>query len=229
MNYFRHKKQLLVQKKLYNPLLISFVINIVAYNVSRLWTTSFHHTSLAVRFDSFIPVIPWTTVIYLGSYIFWIINYLIGALQDDEDEAYSFLCADVLAKIICLIFFTVLPTTTLRPTITGADIWSRLLRMVYRMDAADNLFPSIHCLTSQFSFIAVRKISSVPRWYKVFSMIAGGLICISTLTTKQHVVADVFMGIALAEISYGLVKVTGLSRFYNRVLNENYEYERKLK
>ena len=229
MNFLRHKKQLLVQKKLYNPLLISFVINIVAYNVSRLWTTSSHHINMAVRFDSLIPVIPWTTAIYLGSYIFWMINYLMGALQDDEEEAYNFLCADVLAKLICLIFFTVLPTTTFRPTIIGADVWSRLLRTVYRMDAADNLFPSIHCLTSQFCFIAVRKSSFVPKWYKVFSMLAAGLICISTLTTKQHVVADVFMGIALAEISYFLVKVTGLARLYNRVLNVNYEYERKLK
>ncbi|ETP73262.1 PAP2 superfamily protein [Lachnospiraceae bacterium JC7] len=229
MNFFRHKKQLLVQKKLYNPLLISFAVNVVAYNVSRLWTTSSHHINMAVRFDSYIHVIPWTTAIYLGSYIFWIINYLLGALQDDDDEVYSFLCADVLAKLICLVFFTLLPTTTLRPVIVGTDFWSRLLRMVYRMDAADNLFPSIHCLTSQFCFIAVRKCSFVPRWYKIFSIIAAALICISTLTTKQHVLADVLMGIALAEASYGLVKVTGLSRLYSRVININYQYERKLK
>ncbi len=229
MNFFRHKKNLLVQKKLYNPLMISFAVNVFAYNVSRLWTTSSHHINMAVRFDSFIPVIPWTTAIYLGSYLFWMINYLLGALQDDDDEAYSFLCADVLAKIICLIFFTVLPSTTLRPVITDTDFWSRMLRMVYRMDAADNLFPSIHCLTSQFCFIAVRKSRFIPKWYKLFSVIAAGLICISTLTTKQHVVVDVFMGIALAEISYGFAKVTGLARLYRRAFTVNYQYERKLK
>lgn len=229
MNYLRHKKQLLIQKRLYNPLLISFVINVVTYNVSRLWTTSSHHINMAVRFDSYIHVIPWTTAIYLGSYIFWIINYLLGAVQDDDDEAYSFLCADVLAKIVCLVFFTLLPTTTIRPTIIGTDFWSRLLRIVYRMDAADNLFPSIHCLTSQFCFIAVRRCSSIPKWYKLFSMAAAVLICISTLTTKQHVVVDVLMGVALAEFSYVLVRMTGLSRLYHRLLNTNYQYERKLK
>ena len=29
------------------------------------------------------------------------------------------------------------------------------MRVLYRVDEADNLFPSIHCLTSAFCFIAV--------------------------------------------------------------------------
>ena len=94
------------------------------------------------------------------------------------------------------------------------------MRLLYRMDAADNLLPSIHCLTSWFCFLAVRKNEKIPVWYKWVSLLIAVSICISTLTTKQHVLIDVFAGVALAELSYLFVEKSGFSRQYKNVMEK---------
>ncbi len=85
---------------------------------------------------------------------------------------------------------------------------------LYRTDAADNLFPSIHCLTSWFCFIAVRENKKIPGWYKTVSILLALSVCVSTLTTKQHVLIDVVVGIVLAEGSYLFVEKSGFSLWY---------------
>lgn len=204
----------LVRKKLYVPLTISFSVNTLAYFISRLWTSSAEHIDMTSRLDRMIPVIPWTTAIYLSCYAFWVFNYLLGATQKETYKAYRFLCADLMAKIVCLLIFTLIPTTNIRPVLHDTGVWNQALRFVYRVDSADNLFPSIHCLTSQFCCIAVRNHNGVPQWYRITTYIFSALICISTLTTKQHVIADVVVGILLAELCYYIAGSTNISRLY---------------
>lgn len=96
-----------------------------------------------------------TVVIYFGCYIFWIIGYLYNAAMDKR-HCYRFLMADWLAKAVCFICYVVYPTTNTRPEIVGSDIWAQLMRFLYSMDAADNLFPSIHCLVSWLCYIGIR-------------------------------------------------------------------------
>lgn len=126
--------------------------------------------------------------------------------------------ADLFAKLMCMLCFLGFPTTNIRPVIEGNSIWEELMRMLYRVDAADNLFPSIHCLTSAFCFIAVRGNEKVPKWYKTASFLIAAGICASTLTTRQHVLADVIAGIALAELSWLLVDKSGFSKWYKDVI-----------
>jgi hypothetical protein len=45
------------------------------------------------------------------------------------------------------------------------------------------------------------------------------LVCISTLTTKQHVVIDVFGGVFLAEICYWIAKKPLIWESYEKVLD----------
>lgn len=130
--------------------------------------------------------------------------------------------ADFLAKLVCLLCFLVYPTTNIRPDITGTSLWDELIRFLYRVDAADNLFPSIHCLTSYFCFIAVRNNKKIPRWYQVLSLFITISICLSTLTTKQHVLIDVAAGVLLAEISWLFVDKSGFSRRYANILTKVY-------
>ena len=199
------------------PLIITLLTNAVAYNGTRLITSHRFHFDLTNAIDNQIPVVPWTVSIYLGCYVFWVVNYVIGCRQDKK-TAYQFISADFFAKIICLVCFVLFPTTNTRPEIIGNSMWDMLLRFVYQMDAADNLLPSIHCLTSWFCFIAVRKNRAVPKWYKAASFVIAGLICLSTLTTKQHVMIDVIAGVGLAEACYWLVKATGFVSLYKRVV-----------
>jgi len=66
------------------------------------------------------------------------------------------------------------------------------------------LLPSIHCFVSWMCFIGVRNSPKVPSWWKEASFVIAIAICVSTLTTKQHILIDVFSGVMLAEICYAL-------------------------
>lgn len=199
------------------PIFLALACNMAAYYGSRLLTADREHFNLSNRLDDQIPFVPWTIIIYWGCYLFWIMNYIIGCRQDTE-RAFRFMSADFFAKLVCLMCFLVFPTTNIRPVIEGNSIWEELMRTLYHMDAADNLFPSIHCLTSVFCFIAVRGNKNVAKWYKTTSFLLAAGICVSTLTTRQHVLIDVIAGVALSEVSWWFVKKSGFSRWYMSII-----------
>lgn len=167
--------------------------------------------------DQQIPVIPWTIVIYFGCYLVWIVNYLIAASREKE-FVWRFFAADVLARLVCMAFYLLLPTTNVRPSIPEQGFWNQMLALLYQMDAADNLFPSIHCLNSWFCYIAVRGRREIPLWYQRFSFWAALAVFVSTLTTKQHVIADVIGGALLAEVTWQIAGRTHLGAWYGMIL-----------
>ena len=207
----------IIPNEMYLPLFLAVACNTVTYFGTRLLTAERVHYDLSCTLDGRIPLVPWTVAIYFGSYLFWIVNYVIGVRQSRE-KAYRFISADFAAKLVCLACFLLLPTTNTRPDITGGSVWDSLMRLLYEVDAADNLFPSIHCLTSWFGYIAVRGNAGVPKWYRALSLVLALAICVSTPTTKQHVLVDVFVGVALAECSFRLVEKSGFSRRYRNIM-----------
>lgn len=200
-------------------LIAAFAINALAYWGGRALSFFRPHGSFACFLDDRIPLVPWTIVVYFGSFLFWAVNFWIAAGLPDEQRD-RFFCAQAMAEIVCMICFIALPTTLDRPEITGNSLWEKFIRLLYGMDSADNLFPSIHCLLSWLSWIAVRKRREIPLGYRCFSLIMAVAVCISTLTTRQHVVADVPAGILLAEAAYALAKKNVIRRGYTRWMTQ---------
>lgn len=215
------KKIEIIPGMMWLPMILTLVCNAIAYNGSRLFMADKFHYNLSNALDDKIPFVPWTVAIYFGCYVFWIVNYIIGCRQDRE-EAFRFLSADLLSKLVCLICFLFLPTTNVRPAVEGNSIWDELMRILYQIDAADNLFPSIHCSTSWFCFLAVRKNDKIPKWYALASLLMALSVCVSTLTTKQHVLMDVIGGVALAEGSYWFAPKSGFARWYMDFIGKIY-------
>ncbi len=181
--------------------LAAVVWNQTVYYGGNLLAHNAPHRNLELPVDRLIPFLPWTVVIYLGCFLFWAALYLRFAGRD-KPSAYRFFCADFLAKGVCLVCFLLLPTTNLRPVVQDAGVWERLMLFVYRMDAPTNLFPSIHCLVSWLCFIGARsdrRFSPRAVW---LTGLTAAAICLSTLTTRQHVAVDVAGGILLAECAY---------------------------
>lgn len=110
----------------------------------------------------------------------------------------------MISRIICFSIFLLFPTTNIRPDIVGGGIWNEGMRLLYRIDAADNLFPSIHCLVSWFCYIGIRGEKKIPKWYKWTSCLIAVAVFISTLTTKQHVIIDVIAGVVIMKQRCGL-------------------------
>ena len=199
----------MIPERMRLPLIVVLAWDLVVYSGSRLVTRGMIHYNMSLALDGQIPLIPWTASIYLVCYAFWVVNYIL-AVRQREPEAFRFVGAELLAKTVSLVFFLLLPTTMIRPAVTGSGFWNDVMRLIYRTDAADNLFPSLHCMISWFCYIGVRKNPEIPRWYRVFSLVFALAVCVSTVTTKQHVLVDIGAGIALAELCYW---IAGTRRF----------------
>ena len=193
--------------------LLALAWNMTVYWGSRLVTYSWNHHNIMTQLDRKISLVPWTVVIYLGCYLFWGVNYWICADQPDH-ERIRFYTADALAKAVCCLVFFLYPTTNTRPEYVGSGFWGFAMKLLYWIDSPDNLFPSIHCLVSWLCWVGVRNRKDISAWYRCASLGMALAVCISTLTTRQHVIVDVIGGIALAEASYQLARIPALTRCY---------------
>ena len=197
---------------------IAFLWNGAAYLGARQIARPWHHYDMITSIDRLVPFLPWTISVYWGCLLFWGINYSLCAAQGGKERD-RFFCADALAKGICFALFLLIPTTNIRPEIIGETIWNALMKLLYSVDAADNLFPSIHCLVSWLCWIGIRKRKDIPVLYRYFSLAMAVAVCISTLTTRQHVIADVVCGVALAEVCFILSGHTKVRGYYSTSLS----------
>ena len=184
-------------------LLSGALFNLFVYYGSRLVTVNRPHIDLSNSIDNAIPVIPWMILIYYGCYAFWVLNYCL-CVKFEKSDCNRVITAHFIGETVCLVFFLLLPTTMTRPEITGTGFFDSLLRMTYTIDRADNLLPSLHCFVSWLCYIGVRGNKQIPLWYRVTSLVIALSVFVSTVTVKQHVVIDIAVGAALAEISYAL-------------------------
>ena len=156
------------------------------------------HFDMTLPIDRATPVIPVFVVVYFGCYISWIIYY-IASVRVGRYECARFVTFDIITR-------------------TGEDIFSCVLRFLYEIDAPDNLFPSIHCLVSWNCYIGVRNIKEYPASFKNMAAVIAVMVFISTLVTKQHVIADVISAVAISEVCWLVVNKTGVYRFLLNIM-----------
>ncbi|MCR5692206.1 MAG: phosphatase PAP2 family protein [Eubacterium sp.] len=194
------------------PLLTCFGVNMLIYTGALILSEDWTHYDLTTAYDRNIPLVPEWLSIYFGCYIFWIGNYILTAHinRDNAENFYKFISTDILSRLVCLCFYTALPTIYTRPEIVGNGFWEKGMRFLYNLDAPSNLFPSIHVLVSWLCFVGIRKSDQIPKLYKVFSALMAIAVWASTLFTKQHYIIDGAAGILLAELLYFLNQKTSL-------------------
>ena len=214
----RLKISALIPKQHIIPLIFAFTFNMAVYMGARAIAGEWKHYHIEGPLDGLIPLWTPSAAVYLGCYLFWTLNYVLIARQGKNDVC-RFFAADVLSRIVCFVIYLMFPTTNTRPVIEPDGFWNQTMLLVYEIDAADNLFPSIHCLVSWFCYIGLRGRKEIPLWYRGASLVMAVLVCISTLTTKQHVVIDVFGGVFLAEICYWIAKKPLIWERYEKVLD----------
>lgn len=205
------------------PLLAVLGFNCLVYWAAMALAENRAAYDLTTAFDRAVPFLPWTVSVYLVCYLFWGINYLlVGHLS--KKEFYQFVTAELGCKMICFLIFVAMPTTNVRPEITGNGIWDQIMRWLYHADQPLNLFPSIHCLVSWFCYIPIRGDERIPRRYRIFSCVFALMVCVSTQTTKQHYIADLVAGILLAEAGLFVSRHTRMweitQRFFERIRPE---------
>lgn len=185
-------------------LTIILIVNYIAYFGSRIFTSGLKHYSLINSLDRKLPFLSFFILFYLLAYLQWIIGFvMIG--RGRREVVFQMFIGELIAKGIALVCFILLPTTVkeIRPgieTLGSGGIWNTLTGLIYSMDAADNGFPSIHCLESWVCFRGALKLDKVPRWY-VYTMLGMTLLVFaSTVFVKQHALVDIVGGVAAVEI-----------------------------
>lgn len=160
-----------------------------------------HFTELAVSLDRLMPLREEWVVIYVLTYLFWIMGLLLIARQE-EALGSRMAVGVIIADIICGIFFLALPTTVARPELTVDGPFSWALSVIYALDTPTNCFPSMHCL---FAYLVFRQSLDSPSsgtGFRIFCGVFTLLVFMSTLFVKQHVIADVVSGVFFAEAAY---------------------------
>ena len=181
------------------PLVSMVCIHGLVYYATRLVTQKLTHFDFSLPIDDAIPFIPAFSVIYLLAYVQWIAGYIVIA-RDSRELCYRVISGEIISKLICMALFLLVPTTMTRAGIASDGFFDRIVGCIYRLDAADNLFPSIHCLESWVCFRGAMRMKKTGPWYRYFTLLFSLLVFASTVLIKQHVAVDIMAGVLTAEI-----------------------------
>lgn len=160
--------------------------------------------SLEIPFDSKIPLLPWTALIY-NSWGPLIILLAFFYLLRDRTLYRRYLITMILGQLMADATFPFFQTRLPVPyeQVYGAtDIFSRVLAMTYRADNNYCGFPSIHVLLCTLTIFFIWKLDAAKLWMKILVSLYFTAVAITTVTTKQHVVLDIPGGLI-----YGLVAI----------------------
>ena len=193
----------LIPKYAIKPLALALLVNSCVYMGIAQLRRFLTFSSLKTPLDTALPFLAPFVLFYVLAFVQWGLNYLLIA-RDSKELCYRFAFGNIIAKLICLFFFVFLPTTLARPEVTGTDLCSRLVRLIYTFDPPVNLFPSIHCLESWCCIRASFLLKKSNRTYQTATLIMSLGVFASTLFIKQHVIADVFGGIVVFEAGFRL-------------------------
>ena len=112
------------------PLLCCPVLNMLVYNGGQLLAKGHKHYDFTLPIEETFPVVPAWTIVYVGCFAVWVINFIL-ICREDRAICYRFLAAEAIAKVICGLFFVFLPTTNVRPELTGSDPFTWVLGVIY--------------------------------------------------------------------------------------------------
>lgn len=203
-------------------MIVSIGLNMLVYFGTRPFTDRLYHYDLSIPADFQIPMIPFFMIPYVLAYVTWIVGFIVIG-RESRQVCYRVMTAEQIAKVICLIFFIFLPAEMVRPEVTGNGFCEQLTAFVYAADEPNNLFPSIHCMLNWLIFRASFYCKKVGKTYRICMFVAALIVFASVLFTKQHLIVDIFGGIATAEIGLFLSEKWKLYRIYYRAERKNGE------
>jgi membrane-associated phospholipid phosphatase len=182
--------------------LIGAILLVLYGGLSYAWTNAhpLRAPSLLPRvgFEAAIPVLPWTSAIYVSYFALFLYTALRIVRREWFGRAVSFVGSVITG---CLFVFLLFPTTMLRPPCAAEEPMARVLGWIRMLDPPNNCCPSMHvAVVVACAFLAFRARLPERMWIAVWA----GLVAMSTLTTRQHYLLDVLAGGALASGLYPL-------------------------
>lgn len=188
-----------------------FIIYMIWFTyLEKTITTKF--TPVYSKLDDLIPFAE----IFIIPYLLWFLYIFVTIMYfflSSKTDFYKYCAYLFIGMTVCLAIFTIWPNGHyLRVnlnTLGRSNIFIDILAMIYSIDTATNVFPSIHVFNSIGALIAIYKSEKLNkiRWIRWSGVILSVSICMSTVFLKQHSILDVFGGIALSLIMYIIIYI----------------------
>jgi len=180
--------------------LMTMAVGMPIYTVPNILFGDRPGMSLATSIDDAIPFVPWTILGYALVYVF---IFLPVFTIKHRPIFIRMVAGFLLCSAIALPFFIFMPVRMPRPGVpTQESLFYWGVAFNYVLDKPVNCFPSLHVANAVFATACCVKLS--PR-VGLWGIIGSAFIAISTTTLRQHFVADVIAGTAIALGSYFLV------------------------
>lgn len=193
----------------YWHIVFALYIPLYVYIFFTLENTDYEKTTIIhMPLDDIIPFCRFFIIPYLIWFIYMTFSIIFFFFYSRREfiRYASFL---IIGMTISLAMYAFFPSELeLRPVdLDTSDIFGYLVGVIYKTDTPTNVCPSIHCLNSFATHIAIRKCGFFKKrpaliWLSFILMI---LICLSTLFLKQHSVYDVIGAALLAVVLYIII------------------------
>lgn len=142
---------------------------------------------------------------FIIPYILWYAYVgltLIYFMVADPQKYWRLLICMVIGVSACYTTFYFFQTTVPRPILSGNDIFTKLVKIIYSTDLPYNCFPSIHVLHTVFVTTYINGKDELNKGLKFFCNMLAVSIILSTMFLKQHFFMDVIGGAVLAYSIY---------------------------
>ncbi|HMA92193.1 MAG TPA: phosphatase PAP2 family protein [Polyangiaceae bacterium] len=149
-------------------------------------------TDLTLSLDRYIPFLSEFVAPFYLAYLIVLVPALV--IRDRRLLGHAVVAFTALVLLSCLLF-VLFPTYVPRPTIAGSSLSDALVGAIYAADRPSCAFPSLHVSSVALSALVLRRES---RRYGRLLWPCVGLVALSTLFIKQHVVLDVLGGLGVA-------------------------------
>ena len=168
-----------------------YVVLVLAfYFLSAKFPVISRYTAKPSVVDQAVPLLPWTVAIYLSH--FFLVMALFLCVKT-YTRVRHLLWSSTSLLILSVAFFLVVPFQIRHVPLPSQDIWSEVIKMIRLVDVHTNLLPSLHVLMALFGPLFILTAEGFSPRNALF-LLWGILITLSTMTTKQHLFADVVTG-----------------------------------
>jgi membrane-associated phospholipid phosphatase len=171
------------------------VVGLIIYEVLGRTDLGRSTTLLMTPLDRVIPLWPWTSWFYEP---FYAAIFIIGVISFRSRFLYNrtlvCVCANIVLAALGHAFVRAEYPRPILP-VPAPDLSTAFLAFVYRIDPPGNVFPSLHVAhTFLIAFLLTMDRPRIGRVLLAMSIVLAA----STLTTKQHFIADVAIGLVMA-------------------------------
>ena len=166
---------------------------------------------LATPVDAKIPFLPPWIIVYVLSFVSWLVT-IIWILAESKKHAYRLCGVYTIIVILSGICFLAYPAMIQRPEITEPGLFNDWMRLLYRLDAPQNLCPSFHVVISYICWRCTMDCKKIPKWYQWFNLIFLILVCFCILFVKQHYLIDIPVALVITEGAIQIGRLTRIER-----------------